>query len=57
MSLDIKSQENITLVQNCTNEENKQMSKLNLLDKEFVHKYVQSVMDELAEKVFPTDSK
>lgn len=33
------------------------MSKLNLLDKEFVHKYVQSVMDELAEKVFPTDSK
>lgn len=33
------------------------MSKLNLLDKELVRKDVQSVMEELAEKVFPTNSE
>lgn len=33
------------------------MTKLNLLDKELVYKYVQSVMEELSEKVFPTNSE
>lgn len=55
MLLDIKSQESITLVRNCTNKENKQMSKLNLLNKELVRKDVQSVMDELAEKVLVSE--
>lgn len=55
MSLDIKSQENITLVQNCTNEEDKQMSELNLLNKELVRKDVQSVMEELSEKVLVSE--
>lgn len=31
------------------------MSKLNLLDKELVHKYVQSVMEELSEKVLVSE--
>lgn len=31
------------------------MSKLNLLDKELVHKHVQSVMDELSEKVLVSE--
>lgn len=55
MSLAIKSQENTTLVQNCTNEEDKQMSKLNLLNKELVRKDVQSVMEELSEKVLVSE--
>lgn len=35
--------------------EDLEMSKLNLLDKELVHKYVQSVMEELSEKVLVSE--